>query len=354
MNKDKIFKNKWPYFKFNEIKLLDKWERLRKTSNVLKLSKSAKQRLEWIIYYYTKSDKNVSLTCRYYGISRKTFYKWFNQFNETSLRTLDDKSKAPHNTRKKEYTNIQYVRVIELRKQYIKYGKVKIFRKYIKKYPLDKTISEWNVQCIIELSGIYYKPAKKDRIQAKRARAQNKKRITELKIKPKSGYLLCLDTVVKYWNGQKRYIITAIDKFNKLAFARMYVNHSSLSAKDFLLRLNYALNGKIENIQTDNGSEFMMHFDKACSSLNFNRYFSRNRTPKDNAVCERFNRTLKEEFISMGNMTSDIDVFNRKLTEWLVEYNFERPHQSLDYLAPAEFVQKYSKVLPMWSSSTHT
>ncbi|MBU4481920.1 integrase core domain-containing protein, partial [Candidatus Parcubacteria bacterium] len=47
-----------------------------------------------------------------------------------------------------------------------------------------------------------------------------------------------------------------------------------------------------------------------------------------------------------------IDVFNRKLTEWLVEYNFERPHQSLDYLAPAEFVQKYSKVLPMWSSST--
>ena len=352
MSKDKIFKNEWPYFKFNEIKLSDKWERLRKTANVLKLSKSAKQRLEWIIYYYIKADKNVSLTCRYYGISRKTFYKWSNVFDETNLITLEDKSKAPRNTRKKEYTNVQYVRVVELRKKYIKYGKIKIFKKYKRKYPLDDSISEWKVQRIIESSGIYYKPARKDKIQAKRARSQYKKRITELKIKPKAGYLLCLDTIIKYWNGQKRYILTAIDKFNKLAFARMYTNHSSLSARDFLLRLSYALNGNIDNIQTDNGSEFQKYFDKACNSLNLNRYFSRNRTPKDNAVCERFNRTLKEEFISLGNMTTNVDVFNRKLTEWLIEYNFERPHQSLDYLAPIEFIQKYSKVLPMWSSNT--
>ena len=197
MSKDKIFKNEWPYFKFNEIKLSDKWERLRKTANVLKLSKSAKQRLEWIIYYYIKADKNVSLTCRYYGISRKTFYKWSNVFDETNLITLEDKSKAPRNTRKKEYTNVQYVRVVELRKKYIKYGKIKIFKKYKRKYPLDDSISEWKVQRIIESSGIYYKPARKDKIQAKRARSQYKKRITELKIKPKAGYLLCLDTIDK-------------------------------------------------------------------------------------------------------------------------------------------------------------
>ena len=132
----------------------------------------------------------------------------------------------------------------------------------------------------------------------------------------------------------------------------MYNNHSSLSAKDFLLRLNYALNSKIENIQTDNGSEFQKHFDQACSLLNINRYYSRVRTPKDNGSVERFNRTLKEEFIGLGNMTTETNLFNKRLTEWLIEYNFGRPHQSLDYLTPAEFVQKYSKVLPMWSSST--
>jgi len=37
------------------------------------LSKQARLRLKWIIYYY-KHGKNASLTSRYYGISRKTFY----------------------------------------------------------------------------------------------------------------------------------------------------------------------------------------------------------------------------------------------------------------------------------------
>jgi transposase InsO family protein len=35
-----------------------------------------------------------------------------------------------------------------------------------------------------------------------------------------------------------------------------------------------------------------------------------------------------------------------------VEYNFSRPHQSLDYLAPIEFVQKYDKVSKKYSSNT--
>ncbi|MCD6599041.1 MAG: hypothetical protein J7L19_00485, partial [Dehalococcoidia bacterium] len=41
----------------------------------------------------------------------------------------------------------------------------------------------------------------------------------------------------------------------------------------------------------------------------------------------------------------------------LVEYNFNRPHQSLVYLTPVEYIEKelaktHSSVLPMWSAST--
>ncbi|MFH0950851.1 MAG: integrase core domain-containing protein [bacterium] len=43
-------------------------------------------------------------------------------------------------------------------------------------------------------------------------------------------------------------------------------------------------------------------------------------------------------------------MFNRKLTEWLIEYNFGRPHEALRYKTPMEF----SKVLPMYSSCTST
>ena len=158
--------------------------------------------------------------------------------------------------------------------------------------------------------------------------------------------------MVRHWNGTKRYILTAIDRHTKIAFARMYTSHSSFSARDFLHRLHLLLDGKIENVQTDNGSEFHRYFENACEALNLQHYWSRVRTPKDNAVNERFNRTLQEEFLGLGNMVTDTGEFNRRLTEWLVEYNFRRPHQALNYLPPISFIFKYHKVLPMYPSST--
>jgi transposase InsO family protein len=41
-------------------------------------------------------------------------------------------------------------------------------------------------------------------------------------------------------------------------------------------------------------------------------------------------------------------MLNRHLTDWLVEYNFNRPHQSLGYATPIEFLTEKldEKVLP--------
>ena len=50
--------------------------------------------------------------------------------------------------------------------------------------------------------------------------------------------------------------MVAIDVFSKIALARFYKSPSSYNAADFLLRLNYLFQEKIENIQTDNRSEF--------------------------------------------------------------------------------------------------
>ena len=204
----------------------------------------------------------------------------------------------------------------------------------------------------IEKYRLYYHPKRTEAIRRKRQRSLNKKRITELKQRRISGFLLQIDSLVIYWNNLKRYILTAIDKYSKIAFARVYTTHSSYNARDFLYRLNYLLDGKIENIQTDNGSEFLKYFDKTCQNLNINHYFSRTHTPKDNAVLERFNRTLQEEFINQGNFDLDVNRFNSRMTEWLIEYNFRRPHQALDYISPINFQVKHLKVLPMYPSST--
>jgi transposase InsO family protein len=313
-----------------------------------KLSQEAKTRLKWMDHY--RQTKNISLTCRHFDISRKTFHKWKKIYNPYSLATLESKDRSPKHKRQREISSAQEIRIINLRKQYLRYGKEKLARIYAKIY--GQTVSSWKIQKTIEKHKLYYNPKWTEKIKLKRARSQYKKRITELKQKEVAGFLLQIDTIIIYAQGLKRYILTAIDKYSKIAFARMYATHSSYNSSDFLYRLNYLLSAKIDNIQTDNGSEFLKYFDRACRYLGFNHYFSRNHTPKDNAVLERFNRTLQEEFLNQGNLNTDINIFNRKLTEWLVEYNFRRPHQALGYIPPINFQVKYLKVLPMYPSST--
>jgi transposase InsO family protein len=341
-------------FEDDRKQLLARHDRWRRIAELLKLSKGTKSRLEWMIFYETKGERNSRLTARHFGIAPKTFYQWRNRFNEADLKTLEDRSCAPVKRRTREYTPLQYIRVIKLRKEHICWGKAKLLYLYKNEFPKDTTISNWKIQCIIEHAGIYYHPVKQARINRKRALSVKRKKITDLVKKPRQGFLVCVDTVVRYVNGNKRYILTAIDRHSKLAFSRMYTTHSSSSARDFLHRLHYLLDGKIENVQTDNGSEFKLHFDAELTKLNIPHYYSRVKTPKDNAVNERFNRTLNDEFLAMGNLMADTVIFNQRLTEWLVEYNFKRPHQSLGYLPPINFHFKYHKVLPMYPSSTDT
>lgn len=300
---------------------------------------------------------NASQTARHYGISRKTFHKWFNVFEEDNLYTLyllQNQSQAPKKVRQRETTQLEEERIIKLRKKWIRYGKIKLKIKYQQEY--GEEISSWKIQKVIEKYKLYYHPVKTARISKKKAKAKQrgkKKKTIELinnlpDYQKTSGYIICLDTIVIYWNGLKRYIFTAIDKYGKFAYARMYKSKSSLNGKDFLQRLNYLLDNNVPRVGHDNGTEFEKYFKQTCIELGIEQYYSRVRTPKDNPDCERFNQTLQTEFIDLGNFDPDPDEFNKNLTEWLIEYNFHRPHQSLNYETP----MKFSNVLPMYASCT--
>lgn len=321
---------------------------LSSLSRLTSLSTEARKRLKWMDYY--RQCRNVSKTCRYFGIPRKTFYYWRKRYNPHYLASLEERSRRPRNTRQWMVSRMQEFRIMELRKKYIRYGKEKLRMLYRETY--QEPVSSWKIQRVIEKHNLYYNPLKTEKLRKKRKYSQIKKRITELKKEKRIGFLVAFDGLTIYWNNIKRYILTAIDVHSKIAFARMYTTKSSKNAADFLERIHYLLEGKVENIQTDNGSEFSKYFEIGCRKLNLVRYFSRPKTPQDNPYDERFNRTLKEEFIQLGNLTYDCDIFNKRLTEWLIEYNFRRPHQSLGYLPPINFHYKYHKVLPMYPSST--
>jgi transposase InsO family protein len=338
----------WLNKPFSKVKLQ------QSVARTLKLSREARQRLSWLTYHRTTADGNARLTCRRFGISPKTFYRWYNRYDGQNLVTLEEKPSVSRKRRVRTYTSLQYLRIIELRREHIRWGKEKLRMIYLIKYP-ESPISSWHVQKIIERSGLYYHPKKNDRTQAKRRKASARKRISELKTKPRPGFLLCVDTGTRYWSGQKRYIFTAVDRYSRLAFARMYQTKSSLSGKDFLERLSYLTGGSVENIGSDNGTEFKGQFTASCDKAGIGHYLSRVRTPTDNPFNERFNRTLQDEFIALGNMTANTEVFNKKLTEWLIEYNLVRPHQSLDYLSPIQFLEAYpsnGNVFPLTSSNT--
>lgn len=216
------------------------------------LSLEARKRFQWIDYH--KRGHNVSLTCRHFGIPRKTFYIWLKRYEEAGTAGLEDLDRTPKRKRQRKCTPLEEERIVALRTKYIRYGKEKLAMIYLREY--GESIASWQIQKVIEKKKLYYNPKKTARTAARRRKSINKKRITELKRRPKTGFLICVDTIVIYWNSMKRYIFTAVDHYSKLAFARMYTTRSSRNAKDFLLRLHHLMGEKVENINRDNGSEF--------------------------------------------------------------------------------------------------
>ncbi|MDD3481042.1 MAG: DDE-type integrase/transposase/recombinase [Patescibacteria group bacterium] len=346
-------KNCW--FHPKETKLLTKHQRWREVAKSLKLSKNARNRLEWIIYYEEKAQGNASLTCRYFGISRKTFHKWYSLFNETNLKTLEDRSKAPLNHRKAEYTYTEVVRMQRLRNDYPALGRHKLIPIYLEEYGVP--IRPQAARRIVTDYGLYAKRAVRSRKKYPKC-GHIKKRITDLKLEPFTGFVIEADTIVEYFNNEKRYILTAIDYHSRFAFAYMYKTKASKNAADFLRRITLLYGGNIEHIHIDNGSEFKKEFEMAASELGIELLHARPYQPKDKPLIERFNGTLQQEFIDLGNFTLDVEEFNRSLLDYIIFYNFKRPHWSLGLKRPIEYVTLKTeqtntrKVLPMYSPIT--
>jgi len=322
--------------------LLEKHERWRKQAELLKLSKKAKQRLEWFIYH--DKGNNVRRTCRYFGIGKSVFYKWFAVFDPANFRALEDASRAPVSRRQHEVNPKQEDRVVVLRKLNPEYGKMKLKAIYEREYQED--ISSWQVQLVIEKYHLQSVPRDK---RLFKKNSQSKRKTIELEKRQIPGFLVAFDSIVLNRNGKVRYIVTGIDTVSKIAWARMYSTHSSATAKDLFIRLYAVAKGNILNTCQDNGSEFEKEFAALLSSLDIPQYFSRVKTAKDNPICERFNGILKQEFLRQGNWTSDIVEFNHKLTKWLLKYNMYRPHQSLNYLTPFQY---HYQALPEKAFST--
>ncbi len=352
-----MYKEKWKnyFFPTKPLPNWDKWTLIRKVGQDL-ISNSAQLRLEWIIFYHTVGKENAKLTSAHFGISRKTFYKWLGRFEERNLKTLEEKSKAPKTKRDWMVTFKEEERIISLRKKNMEFGKKKLKTIYFRDY--KETISTWKIERVIRKHNLYPDKVKHQYRVEKRSEPTPKIRISEIKDSLKEirefGFLWHIDTIIIWWYGQRRVIFTAMEEITKIAFARVYSTNSSSYAEDFLKRLMYLVEGRVDIMHQDNGSEFEGDFERACKQLNILQIYSRPHTPKDNPALERFNSSVAHEWLDFSEVgLDDIQDANLDFTIWLVKYNSYRPHDSLANLTPLEYAyQNFFQVLPMWPART--
>ena len=344
------------YFSSHDQKLPDKWNILRGFARK-ELSLEAQLKLEWIIFYYTVTSENASAVASHFGISRKTFHKWLGRFDETHLQSLEEHSRAPLRKRDWMVTKREEDNIKSLRKINMEFGKKKLRRIYFREYGI--WISTWKIERVIRKHKLYPDPVKHDKEVEKRRKSETKIRIHQVKDQIKRikefGFLWHIDAIIIWWYGQRRIIFTALEEITKIGFARVYTSNKSNYAEDFLKRLMYLVEGKVDLMHSDNGSEFKGDFEAACNKLKILQIYSRPYTPKDNPALERFNRTVQEEWLDFSLVgLDDIQDANLDLTTWLVKYNSYRPHDSLDLDTPLEYADKnfFNKVLPMWPAHT--
>src|SRR4030067_1542818 len=81
------------------------------------ISEDVKQRLEWFDHY-EKHGKNARLTCRHFGISPDTFYRWKRRYDPQNLSSREDdkKTRIPKNLRE-PITPLHVISRIEVLKE---------------------------------------------------------------------------------------------------------------------------------------------------------------------------------------------------------------------------------------------
>ena len=175
----------------------------------------------------------------------------------------------------------------------------------------------------------------------KKKKQKGKKNRTRRGLRADKPGTILIDVKYLYWCGKTFYQFTAIDKFTRIGFAKVYSTKSSRNGKRFFQELEGYLPFKIERVQTDNGSEFLGELDEYLKKRGIEHYFSYPKSPKTNAHVERFIQTTESELWMIEGTEPTTDEMNKKLFEYLKVYNFLRPHQSLSYKTPAEKFEEY-------------
>jgi putative transposase len=133
-------------------------------------------------------------------------------------------------------------------------------------------------------------------------------------------------------------LFNVIDVHSKIA--PVMGTKQRMSSEDVVAYLEDAIksHGKPLGILSDNGSEFRSElYVSWCKSQEINIYFTAPGKPVQNCYIESFNSCVRRELLN-DVKAANLESLCLIVENWRSYYNQSRPHGSLDYMAPMEYV----------------
>lgn len=336
------------------------------SKSISKFSQSdpAKFRLQVLDY---GKEYGLKAAIAAFGVSRPTILRWKKIFKRSKgqLSSLVPKSRAPKQRRTPTTDNNLVTFIKHTREEHDSLGKEKIKplldeyceKKHLKSISIStigRTIKRHNLGKRAPIR-IYHNPdsGHANRQISFKSRVKHSPGIKHLSAS--EGYLE-IDTITRFTYGLKLYVFNAVDIKLKFQFSYSYDHLSSRNGVHFLQKLRevYPLETGIKTIQTDNGLEFHGEFEQYLTREGIKHLFTYPRCPRINGFVERANRTLSEEFLNSHlEYASNLDIFNRKLIDYLIWYNTKRVHKALGNLSPIDYLLKVSPKSHMYWTHTN-
>lgn len=305
-------------------------------------SRQALQRLK-MLDWHRQHGGSVSLTSRYFGLSRPTVYRWLHRFDPPRLTTLEDRARAPRRRRRPNRPPALVLAVQRLREAHPRWGKEKLAVLLRREGVSCSASMVGRILADLLRRGDLHEPVLA-RISAKK-RLQRRPHATR---KPKEyqalqpGDIVEIDTVDIRTSAGKvfkqftaRDVVSRYDTLEIRSAATAALAAQSLEA--MLRRFPFS----VRAIQVDGGSEFMAEFEALCQQRGLRLFVLPPRSPKLNGAVERANRTHTEEFYELYDGHWTVADLQPALLAWEAVYNTIRPHQALAYLTPRQWLDQH-------------
>ncbi len=295
---------------------------------------------------------NVSKACQMMGVSRDTFYRYQAARDEGGVEALLDRSRSKPNLKNRIDPNIE-ASVLEFSMEYPAHGQVRVSNELRKQ---GVFVSPSGVRSIwlrhtlqsrkLRLRALEAKVAEEGIVltEAQVAAMEREKAAEQAHGEIETehpGYLGSQDT---YYVGTIKgigriYQQTFVDTYSKVACCKLYTTKTPITAADLLNdRVLPMLEGNgvgLLRILSDRGTEFCGRPERHDYQLylavnDIEHTKTKAYSPQTNGICERFHRTVKEEFYEIAfrkKVYAELDVLQADLDAWVEAYNNERSHQ---------------------------